>query len=89
MASLSRVDLEKLIRNVFEGKLAEIIIEIFFTRKNEYKSAFDYLTDVKRKMMKSSNPLAFYHVYPQLIRYMKEENPNKKLMDQIYSDSLR
>lgn len=88
MPSLSRQELEKFLHNVFEPKLADQIVSLFFTRKNEYRTAADYLNDVKRKMWGFS-PIAYYYAFPQLARFMKDENPNKALMDQIYSHSLR
>ena len=50
LPSLSRTELERFLKNVFDSKLGETIISIFFTKKNEYRTAKEYLVDVKRKM---------------------------------------
>lgn len=38
MSSFNRAELEKFLRDVFDYKFSEPIIEIFFTRKFDYRS---------------------------------------------------
>ena len=38
--------------------------------------------------MNRVTPLSHYYVFPQLIRFMKDENSLKKPMDRFYSSTL-
>ena len=59
----------------------------FFTKKNEFKNPNDYFYEVA-KLMKRFTVFAYYFAFPQLIRFMKDENKMKKLMDKFYYESL-
>lgn len=39
--------------------------------------------------MKSQSVYGFYYVFPQLLRYFKNENPAKAAMDCFYSRKLK
>ena len=51
--------------------------------------SFDAYFQALEKRMKSTSNFAFYLVFPQLIRFMKDENKNKAPMDEYYSLKLR
>lgn len=38
--------------------------------------------------MNKVTPLSHYYVFPQLVRFMKDENSLKKPMDRFYSSTL-
>lgn len=60
------------------------MIEIFFTRKFEYRSESEYFSDVRRKMWMFS-PISYYYAFPQLIRFFKDTNRTKITMDEYYA----
>lgn len=39
--------------------------------------------------MSKFNKIAYYYIFPLLIRFLRNENPAKSLMDNFYADSLR
>jgi aspartate aminotransferase-like enzyme len=64
------------------------MIEIFFTKRHEFGSAGDYFAAIERRM-KAVSLFGFYLAFPQLVRFMKDENRNKAPMDQHYALRLR
>ena len=87
MESLTRVELEKFLKAMFEPRFSEPIISVFFTKRNEFKNPQEYFYEVE-KLMKKFTSFAYYFAFPQLIRFMKDENKMKKLMDKYYAQSL-
>jgi hypothetical protein len=39
--------------------------------------------------MRSYSKIAFYYAFPQLVRFFKNDNPHKQLMDEYYYENLR
>ena len=38
--------------------------------------------------MEQCSSISYYYAFPQLVRFMKDENPVKKPMDEFYAESL-
>jgi len=88
MSPLAKYECEKVLRKVYPQREAESIIELFFTKKNEYATVKEYIQAIEKRM-RTYSAYAFFLVFPQLIRNLKPENRNKQLMDEHYAACLR
>lgn len=70
MTTLHKWEIEKFVREIYEPRDSEPMIEIFFNQKYDQRFQFDYLSEVRRKMW-SYSPISYYYVFPQLIRFSK------------------
>ena len=54
----------------------------------DYRSMSDWFTTIERKL-KNVSVYAFYFVFPQLVRFLRDQNKAKVEMDKYYSQKLR
>lgn len=88
MQSLSKVELERFLLGTFDKKISDPIINKFFSGRQDFSSVDNYFGFIKDKM-KSYSKIAFYYAFPQLLRFWKNDNPHKQLMDEYYYEALR
>lgn len=88
MQSLTRVELEKFLTSIFDKKITDPIIHKFFSGRQDFSSSDQYFGFVKDKM-RSYSKVAYYYAFPQLVRFFKNDNPHKALMDEYYYETLR
>jgi hypothetical protein len=88
MKSLPRNMLNSLIDDLYVYQLSNQIKRLFFDGMSDIMSFEQYCHQLTM-IIENGNPMLFFYIFPQLIRFFKDTNERKKFMDNYYLKRLR
>lgn len=87
MKNLPRNILNGLIDDLYSYQYANQLKRLFFDGMADIKSFEQYCFQLCQ-LIEGENPLLFYYMFPQLVRFFKDTNERKKFMDAFYLKRL-